>query len=73
MNQTLIKHTTGINLPHLLGGAAMTLILVTGLIHLVEAPANLSEAPYKGVLFVINAVVAVIAVIGIYRNERTWG
>ena len=73
MNKTLNTQSAGINLPHLLGGVAMALILVTGLIHWVEAPDNLTEAPYKGVLFVMNGVAAIVAAIGIYRNERTWG
>ena len=31
------------------------------------------EAPYKGMLFVLNGIAAVVAAIGIYRNERVWG
>ena len=54
-------------------GAAIVLILVTGLIHLVETPDNLSEAPYKGVLFALNGLGAFIAAVGIYRGARSWG
>lgn len=52
---------------------AIALILVTGLIHFMEAPDNLSEAPYKGVLFIMNGVGALIAAVGIYRGSRSWG
>lgn len=53
--------------------AGIALIALTGLIHLVEAPDNFEEAAYKGMLFVLNALGAVVAAIGIYRNSRTWG
>ena len=54
-------------------GAAIVLILVTGLIHLIETPDNLSEAPYKGVLFALNGLGAFVAAMGIYRGARSWG
>lgn len=59
--------------PKLLTGAAIALILVVGLIHLIEAPSNLSEAAYKGVLFILNGFGAFVAAAGIYRGQRTWG
>ena len=40
----------------LMAGAAVILVLVTGLVHLVETPANYAEAAYKGILFFLNAV-----------------
>ncbi|MCX6048967.1 MAG: hypothetical protein NT075_28030 [Chloroflexi bacterium] len=52
---------------------AIALILATGIIHFMEAPENLSEAPYKGVLFLLNGIGALIAAIGIYRGSRSWG
>ncbi len=54
-------------------GAAIALILVTGLIHLVSAPDNFSEAAYKGVMFAANGIAALIAAAGIYRGSKTWG
>ena len=54
-------------------GAAIVLILVTGLIHLIETPDNLTEAPYKGILFALNGLGGLIAAVGIYRGARSWG
>jgi len=54
-------------------GAAIALIVVTGLIHLVTAPDDFSEAAYKGTLFVVNGIAALIAAAGIYRGSKTWG
>lgn len=51
----------------------IALILATGLIHLIEAPENLEEALYKGVLFFLNAAGALIAAVGILRGQRGWG
>ena len=56
----------------LMAGAAVILVLVTGLVHLVETPANYAEAAYKGILFFLNAVGAAVAAYGIYRH-KTWG
>lgn len=49
------------------------LVLATGLIHLVEAPENYEEVAYKGILFFLNAAGALVAAIGIYRGQRSWG
>lgn len=54
-------------------GAAIALIVVTGLIHLVTAPDDFSEAAYKGAMFVANGFAALIAAAGIYRGSKTWG
>ena len=54
-------------------GAAIALIVVTGLIHLVSAPDDFSEAAYKGAMFVANGIAALIAAAGIYRGSKTWG
>lgn len=48
------------------------LIAALGLIHLLEAPEELEEATYLGLLFLANFSGAVVAAIGIYRNDR-WG
>ncbi len=50
----------------------IALILATGLLHLVEAPENLQEMAYKGILFYLNAAAAVVAAVGIFR-QRNWG
>jgi hypothetical protein len=52
---------------------AIAAILGTGLILLLEARPSFDEATYKGVLFVANGIGAVVAAIGIYRDERVWG
>ena len=52
---------------------AIVAIIGTGLIHLVEARDSFGEAAYKGILFVANGVGALVAAIGIYRNERLLG
>jgi hypothetical protein len=49
------------------------LILLTGLIHLIDAQDNFKDATYKGLLFVANGIGAIIAAIGIYRGARKWG
>jgi uncharacterized membrane protein YfcA len=53
-------------------GAGISLIVVVGLIHLIDAPGDLQEAPYQGLLFVANFFGALTAAIGIYRGSR-WG
>ena len=53
--------------------AGLMLVLATGLIHVVEGPANYHEAAYKGILFFLNAAGALVAAKGIYRGEKLWG
>src|SRR5437763_3162112 len=53
--------------------AGIVLILLTGLIHVIDAPSSLDDAVYKGVLFALNAAGALIAAVGIARGERAWG
>ncbi len=62
-----------IAVPQLLVGAAIALIVITGLIHFIDAPDNLQEAFYKGVLFLANGAAALFAAVGIYRGSKTWG
>lgn len=50
----------------------VALIVITGLIHAVEVPSNYGDAPYKGILFVVNALLAAVAAYGIWRGAR-WG
>jgi len=59
--------------PKTLVWIGIVLVLATGLIHLIEGPENYEEVAYKGILFFLNAVGALIAAIGIYRGEKRWG
>jgi hypothetical protein len=59
--------------PKTLVWIGIVLVLATGLIHLIEGPENYEEVAYKGILFFLNALGAIIAAIGIYRGERLWG
>jgi hypothetical protein len=52
---------------------AIAAILGAGLIHIVEAQPSFADATYKGMLFVANGVGALVAAIGIYRNQRALG
>ena len=52
---------------------AIVVILGAGLIHALEARDAFGEATYKGLLFVGNGVGAVVAAIGIHRNQRALG
>ena len=69
------KTSTPINrtiFPGKLAWAGASLIAAVGLIHLLEAPVELEEAIYLGLLFLANFGGAVVAAIGIYLN-RGWG
>ena len=48
------------------------LIIVTGIIHFIEAPEYFDEAAYMGVLFVLNGIGSLAAAFGIYKNQK-WG
>ncbi len=52
--------------------AAIVLIVVVGLIHLIGAPPHYRWAPYLGVGFVVNFIGALVAAVGIYR-DALWG
>lgn len=60
-------------LPKTIVWPAIFLILATGLIHLIDAPDSFHDMPYKGVLFALNGLVAVVAAVGISRGARNWG
>ena len=59
-------------LPRAFKPAGILLILAAGLIHLGAAPDHYEEATYIGVLFSANLLGALLAVLGIYRDEL-WG
>lgn len=52
--------------------AGMLLILLTGLIHLVDAPDSMSESTAKGVAFYANFAGALLAAFGIWK-AKAWG
>src|SRR5215212_8145837 len=52
--------------------AAIGLIVVVGLTHLIGAPPHYRVAPYIGVGFVANFIGALVAAVGIYR-DALWG
>ncbi len=52
---------------------AIAAILGTGLIHLLEARDAFGDATYKGLLFVANAAGALVAAVGLYRNQQAVG
>ena len=52
---------------------AIIFMIITGLVHLLDAQDALTEAAYKGWLFYANSLAAVIATIGIFRGEHSWG
>jgi len=60
------------NLAPTLAGLAVGMIAVTGAIHLVQAPQDLSEVPLRGVLFIANGVLGFAAAYGIWRGSKTW-
>ena len=61
----------------LMAGAAVILVLVTGLVHLVETPANYAEAAYKGILFFLNGCLRYLSSqnvgVGIRAFRYGWG
>jgi hypothetical protein len=50
----------------------LTLIVATGLIHLITVPHHFEIASYLGWLFIANFLGSVVAAFGIYR-EAQWG
>jgi 4-amino-4-deoxy-L-arabinose transferase-like glycosyltransferase len=61
---------SSISRPLLLG--AVALLALTGLIHAIEAHDYFQEQTYVGVLFVLNAVGAAVAVAGLLRRAPRW-
>jgi uncharacterized membrane protein YfcA len=53
-------------------GAGISVIIIVGFVHLIDASGDLQEAPYQGLLFLANFFGAIIAGIGIYRGH-SWG
>ena len=61
------------NLPKPLVWAGMTLMLLTGFIHLISAPYAFEDGVYKGGLLVIAGISGLIAATGIQEGARGWG
>jgi hypothetical protein len=52
---------------------AILLITVTGVLHLITAGEEYTEARYMGVLFLVNFLGSFVAAWGIYRKKIWWG
>lgn len=52
--------------------AGIVLIIITGIIHFIDAPDAFGEITYKGILFTLNGIGAVVAAYGIFRGA-SWG
>jgi len=52
---------------------AIAALLGAGLVHVVEARDAFGDATYKGLLFIGNGVGALVAAIGMLRDQRTRG
>jgi len=61
------------NLPKPVVWAGIALMLVTSFVHLVVAPYAFEDALYKGALFVVSAIGALIAAMGIQEGHLVWG
>lgn len=53
--------------------AAIFCILATGLIHFINMSDAYHDMAYKGILFALNGVGALVSAVGIYRGARSWG
>ncbi len=51
----------------------VSLILLVGLIHFVDASGSMVESAAKGIFFYLNAAAAVVAATGIYKARMSWG
>ncbi|MCY7347935.1 MAG: hypothetical protein LH614_17185 [Pyrinomonadaceae bacterium] len=47
-------------------------IIITGIIHFIDAPDAFGESTYKSVLFTLNGIGALVAAVGIFRGA-SWG
>jgi hypothetical protein len=61
------------NLPKPVVWAGITFMLVTSFVHLVVAPYAFEDAMYKGLLFIVCAISALFAAMGIQEGHRIWG
>ena len=61
------------NLPKKLSLIAAGLIIITGIIHIIDAPDSFGDAIYKGWLFYANGLGSFMAAYGILRGKSSWG
>ena len=66
-------NTSKIHAPKVIVALAIVAILVTGAIHLKLAPDAWGDAHYKGILFALNGLGAIVAALGIGLGARSWG
>ena len=59
--------------PKIIVVLAIIAILVTGAIHAKDAPDAWGDAHYKGILFALNGIGALVAAVGIWLGARSWG
>ena len=60
------------NTSKVITGTGILLMLLTAIIHFYDAPDAFSEIAYKGILFVLNGIGALVAAYGIWRGA-SWG
>ncbi len=61
------------NLPKPVVWAGITFMLVISFVHLIVTPYTFEDAMYKGLLFVVSAISALIAAMGIQEGHKVWG
>lgn len=61
------------SLPKIVVWLGILTILVTSIIHFMDAPDSMSDVAYKGILFYANGIGALVAAWGIFRNKGMWG
>jgi hypothetical protein len=61
------------NLPKPVIWVGMACMLATSFVHLIVTPYAFEGAIYKGVLFIIGAISALIAAMGIQERHGVWG
>jgi hypothetical protein len=57
----------------LISWVGIVMILVTGLIHLYNAPGEFQDAPYMGILFFVFFLGSIVSAVGIYKGSLLWG
>ncbi len=66
-------NTSKLNAPTILVVLAITAILAMGAIHFIDTADAFKEMPYKGILFALNGLGALVAAVGIWLGARSWG
>ena len=66
-------NTSKLHLPVIIIMLAIAAILVTGAIHFIDTADAFKEMPYKGILFALNGLGALLSALGIGLGARSWG